>query len=108
MISVAYAADAAPAAGGGLVSLLITFVPLLAIFYFLLWRPQSKRLKAHKDLMSQVAVGDEVVINGGVLGKINKVTEEYVVVEVANGVELNVQKHAVTATLPKGTIKNIK
>lgn len=106
MISVAHAAEGA-ASSGSIISLVITFLPLLLIFYFLLIRPQSKRLKEHKLLMEGVAVGDEVVINGGVLGKINKVTEEYLIVEVANGVELNVQKHAVTATLPKGTIKNI-
>ena len=77
------------------------------IFYFIIWRPQSKRAKEHKDLVGNLAKGDEVVTNGGLMGKVAKVEEQYLLLEVADGVELKVQKHAVTAALPKGTIKKI-
>ena len=70
-------------------------------------RPQSKRNKEHKALMEGLNKGDEVVISGGMMGKVVKVTDDFVVVEVANNVEISFQKGAVTATLPKGTLKNI-
>jgi preprotein translocase subunit YajC len=75
---------------------------------FLLWRPQSKRQKEHKELIGGLSVGDEVVTAGGMLGKVTKVTDDFIVIEVAKGVELPVQKIAVTAALPKGTIKEVK
>lgn len=81
---------------------------LLAIFYFLLWRPQSKRQKEHKALIEELAKGDEVVTAGGLVGKVVKVNEEFLLIEVADNVQLPVQKTAVTAALPKGTIKGIK
>lgn len=77
------------------------------VFYFIIWRPQSKRAKEHKNLVTSIDKGDEIVTNGGLLGKVVRVDEQYLVVEVAKGVELKVQKHAVSAALPKGTIKNI-
>ena len=80
----------------------------LVIFYFLLWRPQSKRQKEHKNLMSGLANGDEVVTAGGILGKVIKVGEEFIMIEIADGVQFPVQKVAVTAVLPKGTIKEVK
>ena len=80
----------------------------LLIFYFLLWRPQSKRQKEHKELVGGLSKGDEVVTAGGMVGKVTKVTDDFIVIEVANGVELPVQKIAVTAALPKGTIKEVK
>ena len=80
---------------------------MVAIFYFMIIRPQSKRNKEHKALMENLSKGDEVVISGGMMGKIVKVTEEFVVVEVAANTEISFQKAAVTATLPKGTLKNI-
>ena len=78
------------------------------IFYFVLWRPQSKRQKEHKNLMESIEKHDEVVTAGGILGKVTKVTEEYVVIEIAEGVNLTLQKSSVTAVLPKGTLKEIK
>lgn len=80
---------------------------MVVIFYFFLIRPQSKRAKEHRELVSALAKGDEVVTTGGILGKVNKVTDDYVVIEIATNMEIKVQKHAISATLPKGTIKSI-
>ena len=99
---------AAPAEPMGMMGQLIFLGGFLVIFYFLLWRPQSKRQKEHKELIGGLSVGDEVVTAGGMLGKVTKVTDDFIVIEVAKGVELPVQKIAVTAALPKGTIKEVK
>ncbi len=91
-------------------SIWATMLPLIIfvlIFYFLLWRPQSKRNKEQKELLSSLNKGDEVLLAGGMIGKITKVVDDYIVVEVANNIEIRFQKAAVTASLPKGTIKNI-
>ena len=72
-----------------------------------MWRPQAKRQKEHKGLMAALAKGSEVLTNGGMLGKVTKVNDNYVVIEVAEGVELNFQKASVSAVLPKGTLKSI-
>lgn len=101
-------ADGAAADPMGVMGQLIFLGGFLVIFYFLLWRPQSKRQKDHKNLISALAKGDEVVTAGGIIGKIVKVTDDFAVVEVANGVELPFQKSAITAALPKGTIKDLK
>jgi preprotein translocase subunit YajC len=77
------------------------------IFYFLIWRPQSKRAKEHKALVDSLTKGDEVMTTGGMLGRINKVDELYVALQVADNVELKMQKSSVAAVLPKGTIKSI-
>ncbi len=77
------------------------------VFYFIIWRPQSKRAKEHKELVGGVGKGDEIVTNGGLMGKVTRVDEQYLLLEVAKGVEVKLQKHAVAAALPKGTIKNI-
>src|SRR5690554_5872755 len=87
----------------GVTGQLIFLGGFLVIFYFLLWRPQSKRQKEHKNLISGLAKGDEVVTAGGILGKVTKVTDDFVVVEVSEGVQLPFQKASVTALLPKGT-----
>lgn len=107
-ISEAMAEPAAAAAPQG--SIFTTYgmiIFMVAIFYFMIIRPQSKRNKEHKALMENLSKGDEVVISGGMMGKVVKVTEEFVVVEVATNTEISFQKAAVTATLPKGTLKNI-
>ena len=101
-------ADGAAAEPMGVMGQLVFLGGFLLIFYFLLWRPQSKRQKEHKNLIGALSKGDEVVTAGGMLGKIVKVTDDFVVVEVADGVTLPIQKVAVTAALPKGTIKDIK
>lgn len=105
-ISPAYAEGAA--AGGGMAQI-IMLVGFVLIFYFLLWRPQAKRAKQHKQLVSSLSKGDEVVIGGGMLGRITKVSDdsEFISMEVAEGTVINVQKSAVAAVLPKGTLKSI-
>jgi preprotein translocase subunit YajC len=97
-------AQNAPPAGPGLEAWIFP-VALLAIFYFLLIRPQSKRAKEHKKMVEALSKGDEVVTNGGLLGRITEVGENFVVVEVAEGVQVKVQKHMIGSLMPKGTIK---
>ena len=92
---------------GSPMSSIIMLVVFGLIFYFMLIRPQSKRAKEHKGMVEALQKGDEVVTNGGIIGKITKVGESFITVSVADNVEVNVQKHAVSAALPKGTIKSI-
>jgi preprotein translocase subunit YajC len=102
-IASAYAQDATQPGG------LMSFLPLIIIFiifYFLLIRPQMKRAKEHKKLVSELANGDEVVTNGGLLGRITKVSESFVTLELADNVQVKIQKHAVASVMPKGTIKS--
>ena len=101
-------AQAAPAASGGTESSLLSMLPLVLMFvvlYFVMIRPQMKRQKEHKAMIEALAKGDEVVTAGGVLGKVTKLGESFLHVEVAGGVELQVQRSAVVQVLPKGTIK---
>lgn len=105
-ISSAHAQAAAPQGGGAMFNLLF-IGGMFVLFYLILWRPQAKRAKEHRELVSNLSKGDEVLTAGGILGKVTKVSAEYITVEVANGVELNLQKASVSAALPKGTIKSI-
>ena len=101
-------AEAAPAPEGmGAIGQLIFFAGVILIFYFLMWRPQSKRAKEHRDLIGGLSKGDEVIIGGGIAGKIRDVKDDFVAVEIADNVEIKVQKAAVSAALPKGTLKDI-
>jgi preprotein translocase subunit YajC len=102
----AYAAEGPPPGDAGLINLLF-LGGFVLIFYFLLWRPQSKRRKEHQALMAGLSKGDEVVTAGGIVGQVNKVEDDFIKVQVANNVELRIQKSAVGATLPKGTIKSL-
>lgn len=104
-ISAAHAADA-PAGGG--MSSIIMLVGFVVIFYFMLIRPQQKRAKDHKNLVTSLSKGDEVALAGGILGRINKVTDDYLVVEIAANTEIKVQKASVVSVLPKGTLKAIE
>jgi preprotein translocase subunit YajC len=107
-ISNAYAQAAAGA--GGLESSLTSFLPIILMFvvlYFLMIRPQMRRQKEQKTMMEALAKGDEVVTVGGMLGRVIKVADGYVTLEVANGTEVIVQKVAVATLLPKGTIKSL-
>lgn len=106
-ISNAYAETAGTAAGGGFMEFL-PLVALIAVFYFLVLRPQSKRAKEHKAMVEALQRGDEVVTAGGEVGRVAKVFEEYVSVEFAENFEVTVQKVAIQTVLPKGTIKSIK
>lgn len=93
--------------GADIVAQIVMLGGFVAIFYFLLWRPQSKRNKAQKELIGNLAKGDEVVTTGGILGKVTRLTEDFVVVQVSDSMELKFQKGAIAASLPKGTIKAI-
>ena len=100
-------AQTAPAAAGGESSLL-TLLPLVLMFvvlYFVMIRPQVKRQKEHKAMVEALAKGDEIVTAGGLLGRVSKLGDSYLHVEVAGGVELQVQRTAVIQVLPKGTFK---
>ena len=95
-------------AGGG-VSPFTQFLPLIIIFvlfYFLLIRPQSKRAKEHRQLVAELSTGQEVVTGGGLLGKITRVGENWVTVEVAEGVSVRVQRNTISGVMPPGTVKN--
>ncbi len=105
-ISNAYAQAAAPAQGGGIMDFL-PLIALIAVFYFLVMRPQMKRAKEQKAMLEALQRGDEVVTIGGELGRVSKIHENYVAVEVAENVEIVVQKAAIQSVLPKGTIKSI-
>jgi len=105
--ALAMAQEGGPAGGMGVIGQVIFFAGFIAIFYFLIWRPQSKRAKEHKALMSGLNKGDEVVTSGGVAGRITKVADDFIVLEVADNVEIKVQKVAVATALPKGTLKDI-
>ena len=110
LIPAAYADAAAPAAAAGPAGSGFEWVFLigfLVIFYLMIWRPQAKRAKEHKNLLGGLQKGDEVVTIGGIIGKVTKVTDDFVVVEISDNVELKFQKQAIAATLPKGTLKSI-
>jgi len=85
------------------ISQLVILLGFIIIFYLLLWRPQTKRAKEQRNLLASLAVGDAVMTNGGLLGKINKLQDNFISLEVASRVEVTVQKTSVTAILPKGT-----
>ena len=104
-ISSAYAQSAA--AQGGNTSFLVMMVLFFVIFYFMLMRPQMKQAKEHKKLIEGLSKGDEIVTTGGLLGKIIEVGDNFIVLEVAKETEIKVQKHAVAAMMPKGTIKGL-
>jgi len=106
-ISNAYAEAAAAAPDGGLMNFFPLFV-LVVVFYFLILRPQSKRAKEQKAMISALQKGDEVVTAGGVVGTVNKVYEQFVGIEMAENLVVTVQKSAIQSVMPKGTIKAIK
>ena len=109
-ISSAFAqtAPAAAAAGGDMQSSLMSMLPLLLMFvvlYFVMIRPQMKKQKEHKTMIDALAKGDEIITAGGFLGKVSKLGDSFLSIEVANGVEIQMQRSAVVQVLPKGTIK---
>ena len=106
-ISNAYAEAAAVPAQGGFMEYL-PLAALVAVFYFLILRPQQKRAKEARAMIDALQRGDEVVTVGGELGRVSKVFDQYVAVELAENLEVTLQKTAVVAVLPKGTIKAIK
>jgi preprotein translocase subunit YajC len=98
------AATASPTAG---ISQFLVLGGFLLIFYLLIWRPQSKRAKAQRDLMQSIQPEDEVVTAGGIVGKVLKVTDQFVVLKLNEHNEAVIQKQAISASLPKGTMKTI-
>ncbi|WP_448212740.1 preprotein translocase subunit YajC [Colwellia sp. MEBiC06753] len=100
-------AQAQPQGGG--MEMLIMLAVFGLVFYFMIYRPQAKRVKEHKSLMSALSKGDEVLTQGGLVGKITKVSDEkdFVVVSIAENTEVTVQKASISAVLPKGTMKSL-
>lgn len=98
-------AEGAASQGGDPLTALLFPIGLLVLFYFFLIRPQSKRAKEQKAMIESLNKGDEVVTQGGILGKITKVSENFVTLEISNNVSINVQKSSIGALMPKGTIK---
>lgn len=94
------------AGGQSILSALMLPVLLLVVFYFLLIRPQNKRAKEQKEMLSKVAAGDEIATTGGILGKVVEVGEQFLVLEIASGVNVKLQKFQVAQVLPKGTVRN--
>jgi len=100
----------AQAAPGGQSNPLVSFLPLVLIFvvfYFLLIRPQSKKAKEHKKMVEALGKGDEVVTNGGLLGRITKVGDNFVELEISEGMKVKVQRQAIANLMPKGTVKEL-
>ena len=99
----------APAAGqqGDPIAGLIPFVALFVVFYFLLIRPQQKRVKEHKKVVESLAKGDEVQTDSGIMGKVVDLSENVVKVEIAEGVQIKVRRQSVQAVLPKGSLKEL-
>ena len=105
-ISTAHAAGEAAQHPSMMANLLMIAV-FIAIFYFLIWRPQSKRAKEHRALVESLGVGSEVVFAGGLMGKITKIEGDFAVVELNRGVEVKVQRASVISVLPEGTLNNL-
>ena len=107
-ISSAFAQTAPAAAAGGMGDSLMSMLPLVLMFvvlYFVMIRPQMKKSKEHRAMVDALAKGDEVVTGGGMLGKVTKLGDNYVSLEIASGVEIQIQRSAVVQVLPKGSIK---
>ena len=106
-ITDAYAAANGGAANDGGLSMLLMFAGFGIVFYFLVWRPQDLRAKEHAKLIAGLAKGDEVVTSGGILGTVTKTSDDFITIAIAENLEIKLQKSAIAATLPKGTLKSI-
>ena len=104
--AMAAASTGAPAQNDGTFSL-IMIAAIFVLFYFMLIRPQNKRAKEHRELINNLKKGDEVITSGGMLAKVVNIDEQYVKVNVADGVEITMQRNSVSAVLPKGTMKSL-
>jgi preprotein translocase subunit YajC len=105
LISSAYAQAAAPAAAPNPLMSFLPLIILFGIFYFMLIRPQMKRAKEQRTMIAALNKGDEVLTNGGLLGRIDSLADQFVTLEVAPGVIVKLRKDAISAVLPKGTLK---
>jgi preprotein translocase subunit YajC len=106
LINTAQAQAAGGAGGQSLMQAMLLPALLLVVFYFLLIRPQSKRAKEQREMLSKIAAGDEVATTGGILGKVTEVGDQFLTLEIANGVSVKLQKFQVSLVLPKGTVRN--
>ncbi|HEV7633464.1 MAG TPA: preprotein translocase subunit YajC [Steroidobacteraceae bacterium] len=106
LISDAHAQAAGSAAPGGGLGQILILVVFVVVFYFLLIRPQQKRAKEHQAMLSKIGVGDEIVTSGGILGRIHEMNDNFVTVEIADGVRIKVQRAQITSLVPKGTYKS--
>jgi preprotein translocase subunit YajC len=104
-ISNAYAQTAGAADPQGTLMGMLPLVLMFVVLYFVMIRPQMKKAKEHKTMIEALAKGDEVVVGGGMLGKVTKLGDAHITLEVANGVEIQFQRAAVVQVLPKGSIK---
>lgn len=105
LISNAYA-QTAGATGGGYEQIFI-MIAMFAVFYFLMIRPQQKKAKEHKAMVEALGKGDEVITGGGIAGRVTKVGDDFISVAIAENVEIQMQKTAITVVLPKGTLKSL-
>ena len=105
-ISTAHAAGEA-ASQPSLVTNLLMIAVFVAIFYFLIWRPQAKRAKEHRNLVESLGVGSEVVFAGGLMGRITKLEGDFAVIELSRGNEVKIQRASVISVLPEGTLNNL-
>ena len=99
-------AQAAPAAGGGMMSTLLFPILLIGVMYFLMIRPQTKRAKEHRAMLEKLGNGDEVITNGGIAGVVRDIGDSFITVEIADNIRIRVQKGAIANVLPKGTLKS--
>ena len=99
-------AQGSPQTGGG-GSFLFMIIIFFVIFYFMLIRPQTKQAKEHRQMVESLSKGDEIVTTGGMLGRINKIGDNFIAIEIASNTEIKVQKNAVSAVMPKGTMKGL-
>lgn len=105
LIPSAYAAGAAPTVGGFNIMQFLPMIVIFVLFWFLLIRPQQKKAKAHNQMVAELQKGDEVITNGGILGRVEKVTEKFIMLEIANNVTISIQKSTVSGKVEKGTIE---
>jgi preprotein translocase subunit YajC len=106
-ITSAYAQAAGAPGQGDLLTTMLPMIAIFVVFYFLLIRPQQKKAKEHRTMIDALEKGAEVVTAGGVVGRVSKLADAYVTLEIAAGVEVTVQKQAVSQLLPKGTLKSL-
>lgn len=92
---------------GSVLQALLVPVLLIVVFYFLLIRPQSKRAKEQRSMLEKIAIGDEVMTSGGILGRVVRLRDQYVVVKIARDVEVTLQKGSIATVLPKGTVESL-
>ncbi|WP_159875678.1 MULTISPECIES: preprotein translocase subunit YajC [Aquitalea] len=104
-IDKAFAAGTAP--GGFDIMSFLPMIVIFVLFWFLMVRPQQKKMKEHQKMLSEIQKGDEVITQGGILGRVVKSGEQFLTLEIANGVEINVQRPAVTGKVEKGTLKSL-